>query len=149
MFYMQNKLIESIQQDRHREARTERLNAPNLDRFLRISLRLLRANDQRNSPMSILRDYARDQSTATRPAQPGTNPQKTATPMCAVEGGMVAGCRFLAVACGCVSPVRYGRGVPVQRSRICWDQRRLTEPSTGMLLFMSESRVARALVSTA
>ena len=28
MFYMQNKLIESIQQDRHREARTERLNAP-------------------------------------------------------------------------------------------------------------------------
>ncbi len=27
MFYMQNKLIESIQQDRHREAAAERLNA--------------------------------------------------------------------------------------------------------------------------
>ena len=26
MFYMQNKLIESIQQDRHREAAAERLN---------------------------------------------------------------------------------------------------------------------------
>jgi hypothetical protein len=42
MFYMQNKLIESIQQDRHREAAAERLNAsmrpPKQSRRFAISL---------------------------------------------------------------------------------------------------------------